>query len=273
MRAKLTEILDDCIEQVEKGSSIEACLSEYPDMREELEPLLHIALSISSIPKVQPSPEFVTLSKLRLMNRIKQESVPTKAINSRERVLMLSGITVTFHSTWQNIVKAKKIAIPVTVILLLMLSVGLYQFSGFNFQSPAPVIVSPATLTILSGSVEIKNPESNASQEGYDGMALSVGTGVKTGPDTHAVITFFEGSTTKLEPNTYLEISQIEEGDEQSTTIILKQQLGRTWNRVIKMADLGSHYEIETPSATAIVRGTLFTTDVEETGFTTVSTT
>jgi len=70
MRDKLTEILDDCIEQIEKGSSIEACLAEYPDMREELEPLLRIALSISSIPKVQPSPEFVTLSKLRLINRI-----------------------------------------------------------------------------------------------------------------------------------------------------------------------------------------------------------
>ncbi len=104
-------------------------------------------------------------------------------------------------------------------------------------------------------------------------MILSIGTGIKTGPDSHALITFFEGSTSKLEPDTYLEIRQLENGGEQSTTIILKQWLGRTWNRVIKMADSGSRYEIETPSATAIVRGTLFTTDVKASGATTISTT
>ncbi|MFC2021035.1 FecR domain-containing protein, partial [Chloroflexota bacterium] len=272
MRNRLTKILDDCLGQVEKGESIEACLAEYPDMREELEPLLRIVLSISSIPKVQPSSEFITLSKAHLINRINQESDRTKAIKSGERVLMLSGIAVAFQSAWQSFARVK-VAVPVTVILLLMLSAGLYQLGGFSFLSPTPVIASPATLTILSGSVEILNPELTASQEGYDGMALSVGAGIKTGPDSHALVTFFEGSTTKLEPNTYLEIRQLEEGDEQSSTIILKQWLGRTWNRVVKMTDSGSRYEIETPSATAIVRGTLFTTDVKETGFTTISTT
>ncbi|MEE8419198.1 MAG: hypothetical protein V3S02_03705, partial [Dehalococcoidales bacterium] len=68
-------------------------------------------------------------------------------------------------------------------------------------------------------------------------------------------------------------IKQAGEDDEQSTSIILKQWLGRTWSRVIKMIDPGSHFEIETPTATAIVRGTLFSTEVDETGLTTVITT
>ncbi|MFC1991123.1 FecR domain-containing protein [Chloroflexota bacterium] len=272
MRNKLTKILDECLERVEKGESIDACLADYPDMREELEPLLSTALSISSIPKVQPSSEFVNLSRFRLINRINQENARAEAIKPGQRALMLRGIPAAFHSAWQSYITERKVAIPVTAILLLILSAGLYQFGGFNFLSPTPAVASQATLTILSGSVEIQNPELTASQEGYDGMALSVGAGIKTGPDSHAIITFFEGSTAKLEPNTYLEIRQLEEGNEQSRTIILKQWLGRTWNRVIKITDPGSRYEIETPSATAIVRGTLFTTDVKGTGATTVST-
>ena len=37
------------------------------------------------------------------------------------------------------------------------------------------------------------------------------------------------------------------------------------------MADSGSQYEIKTPSATAVVRGTLFATEVDETGSTQVT--
>ncbi|MFC1988895.1 FecR domain-containing protein, partial [Chloroflexota bacterium] len=273
MRNKLSIILDDCLERVEKGESIEACLTEYPDTREKLEPLLKTALSISLIPKVQPSPEFVTQSRIQLINHINQVNARAEAKKRGQREIMFSWIPSAFYGVWHSFIKARQVAIPVTVIFLLMLSAGLYQLGGFSFLSPNPVMASPATLSILSGSVEIHNLESATSQEGYDGMSLRVGTGIITGSDSHALITFFEGSTTKLEPNTYLEIKQLEDGNEQATTIILKQWLGRTWNRVIKMTDSGSRYEIETPTATAIVRGTLFTTDVNGTGFTTVSTT
>ncbi len=92
MSNKLTIILDECLERIEKGESIETCLSEYPDMRRELEPLLSTAHSISSIPKVQPSPEFVNLSRIQLINRINLESTSAEAIKPGLRALMLNGI-------------------------------------------------------------------------------------------------------------------------------------------------------------------------------------
>ena len=270
MTIELTKILDDCIKQVMKGETIEDSLAKYPNMRERIEPLLRTALSISLIPKVQPSLEFTRMSRIRLMGLIRQQSIQTKTAKTDKRLPVPRDLNVVFHSLWRSYASARKFTIPITIALLLVLVAGLGQFIFFK---PTPVMASTCILSILSGSVNIQNPGKDTDQKGFDGMTLNVGTQIKTGPDSHALLTFFEGSTVKLEPNTCLEIQQVEYSDEQPTTIILRQWLGRTWSRVIKMVDSGSRYEIETPSATAIVRGTLFTTEVEETGFTTVSTT
>ncbi|MFC2004767.1 FecR domain-containing protein [Chloroflexota bacterium] len=270
MSTKLNKILDDCIEQVMEGETIEAALAKYPDMREKLEPLLRTALSVSSIPKVKPSPEFVKMSKVRLMRLIRQQSIQTSIAKTGKRVLVPNRLAIAIHSLWQNYISAKKLAILVTSALLL---VSVASVGQFVFLKPTPAMASTCVLSILSGSVRIQNPGLDTYQEGFDGMTLNTGTQIETASDSHALLTFFEGSTIKLEPNTSLEIQQVEYSDEQPTMIILKQWLGRTWSRVTKMVDSGSQYEIETPTATAIVRGTLFTTEVTETGFTTVATT
>ncbi|MFH1031223.1 MAG: DUF5667 domain-containing protein [Chloroflexota bacterium] len=52
------EILASCIDEVLSGrSTVEQCLARYPQLRNELKPLLEVALSIQP-PKVTPSPEF-----------------------------------------------------------------------------------------------------------------------------------------------------------------------------------------------------------------------
>jgi len=271
MGTDLSKILDECILRISKGEAIEACLDEYSDLREQLEPLLYTALSISTIPRVSPSDEFRRVSKARLMARIVPEFSQTEAASSDQRIPLLNWLTVAWEKLLPAITGARRIAIPIAIALVLVLGASLS--GAFDLLSPPTTLASQCTLSILSGSVEIQNPGADTRQQGTDGMTLTVGTRVKTAPGSHALLTFFEGSTIKLEPNTDVEIQQVEYSDEQSTTIVLKQWLGRTWSRVVKMADPGSHYQIETPSATAVVRGTLFATEVEETGFTKVTTT
>ncbi|MFC2006366.1 FecR domain-containing protein, partial [Chloroflexota bacterium] len=271
MKADLTKILDDCIEQIRNGETIETCLVKYPDMREKLEPLLDMVLSICSLPTVTLPDSYVRVSKARLMTRITKESSQAKAKYPGQRTTLLDEIALAWQRLWHANTVVRKIAIP--VILALLITLGASIFGVFNLLSPHPVLVSQCTLSILSGSVEVQNPGSDTAQQGTDGMTLNAGARVKTAPHSHVLLTFFEGSTVKLEPNTDVEIRQVEYSNEQSTTIVVKQWLGRTWSRVIKMADSGSHYQIETPSASAVVRGTLFTTEVEETGFTKVATT
>ncbi|MEE9399244.1 MAG: FecR domain-containing protein, partial [Dehalococcoidales bacterium] len=271
MNAKLSGILDECIEQIHRGEKIESCLSQYPQLREQLEPLLKTAQAVSALPRVLPSDEFRMAAKARLMARIRQESFEGKRAKPEPRTTLLGELALSWQRIWQAFVGAKKVAVPVTLAFILLLAVG--TFSALNALSPTPALASQCTLTVLSGSVEVQKPGSGHSQPGADGMTLGAGTRVKTAPDSYALLTFFEGSTFKLEPSSDVEIQQIEFTEGQPTTIVLKQWLGKTWSRVVQMADPGSHYRIDTPSATAIVRGTLFTTEVDESGFTRVITT
>ena len=269
MSAELLEVLDECLEQIDNGETVESCLAEYPLLWEQLEPLLTTALSLSSLPEVLPSDEFRRSSKARLLARISQQPVRAKSAKT-PRLTLLHELTTSWQRMWRTVLGAKRVAIPVTLALFLLLGVSLSGVSSHLFSTPA--LASQCTLSVLSGSVEVQKPGHDESQPGTDGMTLTVGTRIKTAPGSHALLTFFEGSTAKIEPDSDVEIQQVDFADGRTTGIVLKQWLGRTWSRVVKMADPGSQYQIETPSATAIVRGTLFLTEVEDNGLTRVST-
>jgi len=207
MRPDLAKILDDCIEQVMRGETIEASLAKHSDIREQIEPLLRTALSVSSIPKVRPSLEFIKMSEVRLMRLIRQQSIQTRVTETDNRLPLLDRITLAFRPIWQSFTSARKVTIIVTIVLLFVLVASLGQFI---FLKPTPVKASAGILSILSGSVRIQNPGLDTYQEGFDGMTLNMGTQIETGPDSHVLLTFFDGSTIKLEPNTTLEIQQVE---------------------------------------------------------------
>ena len=68
---KFEDILVQCIEDIKAGrSSIEDCLDRYSSVREELEPLLKIALGIREPLGVKPSPTFKVKARLWLMDQI-----------------------------------------------------------------------------------------------------------------------------------------------------------------------------------------------------------
>jgi hypothetical protein len=76
---KFEDILVQCIDDIKAGrSSIEDCMDRYPSMREQLEPLLRIALEIREPPDVKPSPSFRVKAKVWLMGQIHGEQAVTK---------------------------------------------------------------------------------------------------------------------------------------------------------------------------------------------------
>jgi len=88
------------------------------------------------------------------------------------------------------------------------------------------------------------------------GMSLEVGDTIKTGDESGAEITFFDGSTIELEPGTEIEITSLDiSADTGATTITLMQTIGTTISRVTKLLDPASSYEVETPTGVAAVRG------------------
>ena len=127
-------------------------------------------------------------------------------------------------------------------------------------------------LTIFDGTADVSRG-AGAFARVADGHILSPGDRVRTADQSHAIVTFFDGSTVEIEPATTVTVVQAAADASGAITIQLEQAIGRTWSSIQKLARSDSKFELRTPSATAIVRGTGFVTDVLATGATTVTTT
>ena len=117
----------------------------------------------------------------------------------------------------------------------------------------------PSTLTILSiteGDVSVMKAGTNDWVEAEVEMELEVGDTIKTGDNSGAEITFFDGSTMELEAGTEIEVISLDLAcDTGVTTITLEQMIGTTISRVTKILDPASRYEVETPTGVVGVRG------------------
>ena len=133
-----------------------------------------------------------------------------------------------------------------------------------------PACGGSKALTILSvatGTVSVARPGS-AKVDGKVGMRVQAGDVIESGNNSTAIITFFEGSTIELKPGTSIEVVSLGAARSGSTTVLLRQTLGGTVSRVVKLTDAKSRYEIETPVAVAGVRGSIMLVDVAADGTT-----
>jgi hypothetical protein len=77
---------------------------------------------------------------------------------------------------------------------------------------------------------------------------------------------YFEGSSTEIGPDTGLLVQRVERSPSGNIVTRLVQTVGTTVNRIVQLADPGARFEVETPAATAIVRGTDLTVRQRRTG-------
>jgi len=131
---------------------------------------------------------------------------------------------------------------------------------------------APSTLTILSiteGNVSVMKAGTGNWIEARAGMSLEAGDSIRTGDDSGAEITFFDGSTIELRAGTEIEIASLDISREtDSTTITLEQTIGNTISRVTKLVDPESRYEVQTPTGVVAVRGSAVQVYVIEDGTT-----
>jgi len=266
MEPRISRILDDCLARINSGESVAACLADNAELRDQLDPLLNTAIRASALPKVSPSIEFRQTSRLRLLTRLKQEQ---QACNSAATATASAGETISgWRALWHGLSPAKRVAIVVAIVVLSVLTTVSLLPRSFNPLYPAPALASPCVLSILDGSAEFRSVTSDSWQPCRDGMVLQPSTLVRTGQHSNVILTFFDGSTIKLEPDTNIEIQKIKQNDDESADIVLRQAVGTTWTSVACGGETASHYRLETPAAVAEVQGTLFTTAVTKEGLT-----
>ncbi len=143
----------------------------------------------------------------------------------------------------------------VVVVFVLFMALGLSGTFGGRALGAA------TTVTIISGDIQVRHGTSGAFVTATDGEILVPGDTVRTADGARAVLTYFEGSTVSVEPNTELTIETASSFTDGSTVVVMQQNFGRTWHVVTKLITGNSKYEVKTPASTASVRGTAFQVD------------
>ena len=121
---------------------------------------------------------------------------------------------------------------------------------------PASAQQAQATLTILAGSVTHQPAAGppGAFAPATDGMDLANGDRIRTGPDSTALVTFADGSTVTVQPDTEIAINRVGGGARPPRTAI-QIILGTVWARVVRLLDPQAEFALEGQNATATVRG------------------
>jgi len=85
---------------------------------------------------------------------------------------------------------------------------------------------------------------------------VRAGDRVRTGPGASARLVYFEGTVVEVEASTGLLVQRLERTSEGNVVTRLLQSAGTTVSRVVQLVDPAARFEVETPAATAFVRGT-----------------
>src|SRR3954447_26475470 len=126
-----------------------------------------------------------------------------------------------------------------------------------------PLAVPDAQNLQDQATLETRRPEVQWSAAGSDDWqtvpsreTVRGGDRVRTGADASARVVYFEGSVTELSANTGVLVQRLERTEGGNIVTNLFQSVGTTVSRVVQLVDPAAGFQVETPAATAYVRGT-----------------
>lgn len=106
---------------------------------------------------------------------------------------------------------------------------------------------SKSTLTVVDGAVLIsKHGDVTTAREGD---VLTAGDAIRTGTGASAEITYFDGSSVRIEAGSALVVASLRTSESVLGT------LERSWDVITKLVSGSTRYDVRTPSSTASVRG------------------
>ncbi len=131
---KIEIVLAQCLEALEQGTSLEACLARYPNRREELEPLLRAAQRVGSAPPVGPSDTFRQGARDRMVLLI-QHREALKARRETER--RSGGFLERLRGQLAPAFQMGRLIRPAVALLALVLLVGVLGAGAVYASSDA----------------------------------------------------------------------------------------------------------------------------------------
>ncbi len=143
--------------------------------------------------------------------------------------------------TWS---RSRKVA-AIALIVALAFGVG----SSAVLTTETDALVSVSTFIVVDGAVLVSHGGAEFTPA-RDGDVLAAGDTIRTGTGASAEITYFEGSSIRIEANAEIVVPSLRTSDGGAV-----RTLERAWHVVTKLIDGNSRYEMHGPSSTASLRG------------------
>jgi len=150
---------------------------------------------------------------------------------------------------------SKKLIVVMLVLAASLVWVGL-RFTVLSDLGREEKAAPFATLRVVDGPVELSRA-AGGFEDADRSSRVRAGTKVRTGADALAEIRYFDGSLSRIGPDTTYEIVRLDDAPGR-TVIVGKIGLGETFHDVKELTGSGSRFEIQESNAIAAVRGTRF---------------
>ena len=116
------------------------------------------------------------------------------------------------------------------------------------------VATTAATLTIVASPVEHVPSGAESRRAAVDGMNLAEGDRVVTGPRAIALVTFLDGSTLTVQPDSDVVIARAAVATPDSTGLRILIRAGKVWVRVAQLLGRRSSISLESNEYAATAR-------------------
>jgi hypothetical protein len=162
------------------------------------------------------------------------------------------------------------VRVVATTLFFAVIMAGAF-LAAFSFLRPSSsyAVVDETTLVVHDGQVSVQHADGSAAAATGD-VTLHVNDRVSTGPDGYASITHVDGSTTAIDPDTEVTLQRLDMAPNGMGNIALHVQRGSVWNRMERLVDSSTRFEVTTDAASMVARGTAFSVEVEPTNRTVV---
>ena len=156
--------------------------------------------------------------------------------------------------------------------ILLVGVLGIFIFLAVLMMQSLVIVQRVASVSGVAGDVFVKAASDEDFHPLGDAEHVLAGSMVRTGPVGDVTLNWVDGSRVRLGPETTMRVRKCSlNTNTKERTSLFDLDAGRIWVRVLSALSGKTKFEVRTPTATAGVRGTVFSVAVDETGHTSVA--
>lgn len=250
------DLLQDRLIRLEAGEPLETVIADLPQVEAELVRMaasLRVAASIEQSNTAAQRQQLMRAAKERkTMSPQKSRPSwlwPTALAGGLATVFVCVAVVAVGSLAWWWLASNPPVAREATPVPVVK-------------ATDAPAIVQSANpetaaLTNVRGVVEIQTSDGTWAKTD-SGALVRAGARLRTRALSSATLIFYDGSQTRLGPDTELSIDALNAPKSGARVIALTQWLGDSDHTVAKSDDPASRYDVRTPSGTGQAKGTVF---------------